>query len=437
MTTTASTPLSLLRDLGSPEELGLLAEQDRARLPDLRVNSHVHLPPNFSAFDRIAQPVELAAEQGVDVLGVSNYYDYAAYAPFTAAAAARGVFPLFGLEIICMIDELREQGTKINDPGNPGKMYICGKGTTRFTDDTLTAEARRLLDKIRSSDGRRMAEMTGKLALTLAQRGLPTGLDHEGVKDMVAARHGLPRDTVHLQERHLCQAFQQRFFDKTPPTERLDRLATLLGSASKAKSPDDHVTIQNEVRAHLLKAGKSAFVDESFVTFDEAVRLILEMGGIPCYPVLADGASPICPFEATPEQLVRNLRDRGLYAAELIPIRNSPPVLRRYVAALREAGFIVTAGTEHNTLDLLPIEPTCIGGEPIPDDCRATFVEGACVVAAHQYLGAHGQAGYVDADGNPAGNYVSQGGRVAALARLGAAVIERFRAAAGRSSSPA
>ena len=35
------------------------------------------------------------------------------------------------------------------------------------------------------------------------------------------------------------------------------------------------------------------------------------------------------------------------------------PVLERYVTAMRGAGILVTAGTEHNTLDLIPIEPAC------------------------------------------------------------------------------
>ena len=48
-----------------------------------------------------------------------------------------------------------------------------------------------------------------------------------------------------------------------------------------------------------MKAGKPAFVEETFVSFEEAHRLILELGGIPSYPTLADGASPICPFEAS------------------------------------------------------------------------------------------------------------------------------------------
>jgi hypothetical protein len=39
--------------------------------------------------------------------------------------------------------------------------------------------------------------------------------------------------------------------------------------------------------------------------------------------------------------------------AEFVPLRNTPAVLSKYVKAMRAAGLMVTAGTEHNTLELL------------------------------------------------------------------------------------
>ena len=97
-----------------------------------------------------------------------------------------------------------------------------------------------------------------------------------------------------------------------PADERLGRLSELLGAATKLSDPDDHVGVQNELRSHLMKAGKPAFVEEAFLSFAEARRLVLELGGIPSYPVLADGASPICEFEADPEKLIeRAARSAG------------------------------------------------------------------------------------------------------------------------------
>ena len=121
----AAEALAFLKGLGTPKDLAARAGggSPPARL---KSNSHIHLPPNFSAFQTVSQAIELAAAQGIGVLGVSNYYDYEVYGDFVEGARKAGIFPLFGLEIICLIDDLVKQGVKINDPGNPGKMYICG-----------------------------------------------------------------------------------------------------------------------------------------------------------------------------------------------------------------------------------------------------------------------------------------------------------------------
>jgi hypothetical protein len=115
----------------------------------------------------------------------------------------------------------------------------------------------------------------------------------------------------------------------------------------------------------------------------------------------------------------------------LIPIRNKPEVVSHYVKQMRASGLFVTAGTEHNTLDLLPLEPTCLGGAPIADDIKEIFWEGACVVAAHQYLTLHGSPGFVDADGKPNVSYASDQERIKAFSKLGAAVIARYQESAG------
>ena len=71
--------LSFIRELGSVEQLKNLAEELYAPPSPPKVNSHIHLPPNFSAFDSVQQAVSLANQQGVRVLGASNYYDFSVY----------------------------------------------------------------------------------------------------------------------------------------------------------------------------------------------------------------------------------------------------------------------------------------------------------------------------------------------------------------------
>lgn len=383
-------------------------------------NAHVHLPPNYSAFASVDQAVELAASQDVRILGASNYYDFSIYPRFGERCLEHGIYPLFGLEITSLIEQVRDAGILINDPGNPGKMYLCGKGITRFVG--MTDGARDLLGLIRRNDRLRMRRMTALLAEIFAAGGVKIDLHEEDILDSVAWRHDVERETITLQERHLAQAFQQEFFKLVPPSERSRVLSTVIGQPVQI-NPEDQLQAQNAIRSGLMKAGKPAFVEESFVDLAQAFRLILELGGIPCYPTLADGASPICAYENPPEKLIRTLESNSIFCVEFIPTRNDPDVLTRYVTTFRAAGFVVTAGTEHNTEDLPPLAPTCRNRQPLPEALECIFLEGAHVVAAHQFLSLRGRAGYVDGSGrlNPA--FADREERIQFFRQVGMAVV--------------
>ena len=99
----------------------------------------------------------LAADAELQVLGASNYYDFSVYERFAESARAKGVFPLFGLEIISLVAELKRAGIKINDPDNPGRMYLCGKAITDFA--PTSGEAQRLIQAIRDADSARIEMM--------------------------------------------------------------------------------------------------------------------------------------------------------------------------------------------------------------------------------------------------------------------------------------
>ncbi|GDX40892.1 hypothetical protein LBMAG21_11840 [Armatimonadota bacterium] len=413
-----------LQQLGTPETITALSTQGYAPSTRPRVNSHLHLPPNFSAFETVAQAVALMEAQGIGVVGVSNYYDFTVYGDFAERVNSAKVFPLFGLEVIALLDNLVTGGVKINDPGNPGKMYLCGKGITQF--DPMGDEATELMAVIRANDSARMAVIADRLAEVFRVSGLETGLDADAVKERVVRRHECPLETVYLQERHLAQAFQEVLFEKVEECARLPFLERAFGVASKS-TPTCAVTVQNEIRSHLMKAGKPAFAEDTFVGFDHSIRLILALGGIPCYPMLIDGASPLCKFEETPEKVIAEIQARNISCVEFIPIRNSPETLTKYVKAVRAAGLFVTAGTEHNTLDLIPIEPTCVNSVPIPEEIKELFWEGACVIAAHQYLTLSGLAGFVDSSGTPNPTYKTAHERIEAFRNLGAALIAKYR----------
>lgn len=380
-------------------------------------NSHVHLPPNFSAFDSRSEPFAMAAREGIGLIGLSNYYDYSIYREVTERGAEQGVYILTGTEIIAIDPVLRDAGIKVNDPGNPGKVYLCGKGMRRALD--LPSHGRELLQRIRSADEKRISEMAAKLTGHLSQNGCPTDLTANSIRSMVARMADVPEQVVVLQERHLAMAYQREMV-----RNNLDatKVAALLGPAAPANVSDE-VALQNAIRSALMKSGKVAFVAEEFVTIAEARSLVLAAGGIPCYPVLADGTKPIAEYETDPVELARNLKKLGYYAAEFIPIRNQPDVLERYVLAMRGEGLIILAGTEHNTTEKIPLTPTCVGGAPIPAEVRRIFDEGICVAVAHQDSEA---TSYVNESGELPVPWEQQEQHVARLAKIGRGILCRL-----------
>ena len=69
--------------------------------------------------------------------------------------------------------------------------------------------------------------------------------------------------------------------------------------------------------------------------------------------------------------------------------------------------MIFTVGTEHNTPKMEAMIPRCRNGVDLDESLRKIFWQGACVVAAHQYLTSKGKAGYVDTLGNRTGNDIT------------------------------
>ncbi|HMR50262.1 MAG TPA: hypothetical protein PKE40_11675 [Arachnia sp.] len=380
------------------------------------VNTHVHFPPNFSAFATVDDAIDAAVAESVAAIGISNFYDQQVYSRFAERAAEAGIVALFGLEFITLDPELEAAGARVNDPANPGRIYLCGKGISAA--GPRTEQARATAAKIREANDARAEAMVSRVAEHFAAHGFDTGVTAASVAEQVAGRADVPSSWVSLQERHIAAAFQEALAE-LPRDERAAVLERAYGRASGV-DPDDAGALQAELRSRLLKAGTPGFVAEAPLSFAEARALVLASGGIPTYPIIADGAPPPSAFEYPPAGLADRLRERGIHAAELIPLRNASAMVDEYVSALTAAGLVVVAGTEHNTPERIAYQPSCADG-PLSDAARAAFWEGACIVAAHQSLVAAGQPGYVDANGDLVGD--DPAARRAELAALGARLI--------------
>jgi hypothetical protein len=206
-----------------------------------------------------------------------------------------------------------------------------------------------------------------------------------------------------VRERHLAKAIRIKVFEHfNNQLSRQDFLQVLCGG-DKPIVMTDNTAIEGEIRSRLFKKGGLAFVeenDESFLELDKLIDVILNLGGIPCYPVLLDNKKgEFTEFEEDFEKLSERLQDNNVFMIELIPLRNDFDILKRFVQYFNKMNFVITFGTEHNSPELLPLLPNCRGGIALDDYLREINYKGACIIAAHQYLRAKKLDGYCDNEG--------------------------------------
>ena len=208
-----------------------------------------------------------------------------------------------------------------------------------------------------------------------------------------------------LRERHIAKALRIAIDEKFTSDEEKKAFYLQVFSGKEVKSKLDNVSgLENEIRGNLLKTGGKAFVAEdpkAFLSLDEVKKVIISAGGIPCYPVLLDDPNGVCTdFEADTEKLYQMLVDRNIFSIELIPGRNDFNILKKFVQFFRSKNFLVSFGTEHNTPQLDPVKVSCRKGVELDDELNQIGYEGACIIAAHQYMVAKGEEGFLDASGD-------------------------------------
>ena len=360
------------------------------------VNAHLHPPYSFSAFDSIPQAAQMAAEQGVKVVGINDFYSMDGYADWDRETRARKLYPLFNIEFISLNSEDQAAGVRVNDPNNPGRTYISGKGLAFPV--KLSGEPAAQLAAVKKESNLQVAAMCEKVAKLFSDAGVEFGWTYDSIREQ------LTKGSV--RERHLAKAIRMAVARLFPETEAQKAFYEKLfgGKALKSDISAD-AKVENEIRGNLLKAGGAAFVPETpeaFLPMATVREIILAAGGIPTYPFLADDAKGgFTDFEGDLEKAAATLKARGFYSVEFITTRNSVEVLERYAQYLWDQGFVVTFGSEHNTPAMEPIKLSCRGGVDLTDNLKRLNYWGACITAAHQKLVADGFDGYLDAAGRP------------------------------------
>ena len=320
------------------------------------VNAHIHTPYSFSAFSSVEEALDHAAAEGVKVVGINDFYSTDGYGAWKAGCIARGLYPLFGIEFISLNAADQAAGLRVNDPNNPGRTYISGKGLAYPV--KLSGKPLRQLEEVKAESNAQVQAMCGKLNQWLKAEGKDIQLDFNEIREKLTMGS--------IRERHLAKAL---------------RMALYPDAENPAK-------VENELRSKLLKAGGAAFVPEdpkAFLPTETVQEIILAAGGIPTYPFLADDAKGnFTDFEGDLMQAADTLKKRGFRSVEFITTRNTTAVLEQYAGYLEDEGFIVSFGSEHNTPAMEPVKLHTRDAEELSAKLKAINWRGACAIAAHQ-----------------------------------------------------
>ncbi len=359
--------------------------------PAPEINGHIHTPHSFSAFSTIDLAFQMARHEGIRVLGINDFYTTYGYEEFAEMAMRFNIFPLFNIEFIGLQKDLQEAGIRVNDPNNPGRTYFSGKGL-RFP-VSMSESSHQKINTLQTESNRQTYQMVEKLNAFFAENQINLHFNAAELQQKLAKNL--------FRERHIAQAIRLEIFKEESTADGRKRLFEKLFSGKALKAPLGRAaSIENEIRSNLLKAGGTAFVPEdpkAFLSLEEVIELIIDAGGIPCYPVLLDDAQGnFTDYEADKEKLLKELVKNNVYSIELIPGRNDYEILKDFVTFFNQNGFVITFGTEHNTPQLDPLKVSCRGGVPLDKELMEINYEGTAVIAAHQYLLSNGMVGYLD-----------------------------------------
>jgi len=373
--------LEALKELKRLEVEGVIPPPNRR----IGVNVHIHTSESFSVFKSPTEAAWAGYRAGLEVMGINDHYTISGHAEFREACKILGLKATFSIEMMAMSEEAKKSGERYNDPKNPGRIYLCGKGVIH--DLEVGSQSERLLNSVRRAFRKRCEKMTEKINSLLSSIEPSLSLSFKDVLRLT------PRGNV--TERHVAQAVIETIRSRFPDEEdQKNLLEKLIGKISDEDfSREDK--LQNLVRNKLLKAGGPAYVEEpeeAFPSIERVVRLFRDYGAIPTYPVLGN---PITEKEKNLDSLFDELEEYGIYAVEVIPKRNTRERLQEILKEAERHGFPVFNGTEHNTKAQEPLlDEFSKDPEFLP-----VFRKGANLLLGHHFLSEYCGRGYLREDG--------------------------------------
>ena len=359
------------------------------------VNGHIHTPYSFSAFEKLTDALDKAVDEDVNIVGINDFTTMDGFVEWNRESLKRHLYPLFNIEFISLQKDDQEKGIRVNDPSNPGRTYLCGKGLC--CPPKLSKTYTTQIATVQAESNAQVEEMSRRVNELLLAFDAGFSINFNSIKELFTKGH--------VRERHLAKALRMSTYIhfKNKQEDIYSFLKTIFNGKSLYSDIFNFAGVENEIRSNLLKAGGAAFVPEepkAFLPMDDVCQIILAAGGIPTYPFLGDDTNGnYTDFENDIEKAATVLKQRGIFSTEFITTRNSIEALERQADYLYNNGFIVLFGTEHNTPTMEPVKLSARENRPLTEHLKQINYDGACVIAAHQARVRAGKSGYVDANG--------------------------------------
>jgi len=373
--------LEALRELKRLEAKGIISPPKKR----FGVNVHIHTSESFSIFRSPTEAAWAGYRAGLEVMGINDHYTISGHKEFRRACKILGLKSTFSIEAMAMSEEAKNSGERYNDPKNPGRIYLCGKGVVHDLEAGSASE--HLLRSIRRAFRERCERMTEKVSSLLSSIDSSLSLSFDDVLKLTP--HG------NVTERHIAQAVIETIRSRYPKREDQRKLLEKMIGNINDEDLSREDKLQNLVRNRLLKANGPAYVEEPkevFPSIETLVKLFRDYGAIPTYPVLGN---PITEKEKNLDSLFGELEEYGIYAVEVIPKRNTRERLREVLKEAEKHGFPVFSGTEHNTK----------APEPLLDEFSKdpeflpVFMKGANLLLGHHFLSEYCGKGYLRSGG--------------------------------------
>jgi len=385
---------SLVRTLGDGrienrlQALVTLVTRNPKRNNSGGINLHVHTNESYSLFRSPTEAVWYAYSSGVEYFGINDHYTIDGHPEFRDACRIADLKPAFSIEAVAMDPVSCRANRRYNDPNNPGRCYLIGKGVTRNLN--RNGENERLLLRMRNAIQRRNVEIVERLNSYAEKKGYSINITYEDVRRLT------PRGNA--TERHVVQAFCEKL-DSLSEEEsmRLEIYSAVIGRDLSVETLNDPAALLTTVRAGLVKTGGACYVEEdseAFTSIESLVGMYLEYGAIPSYPFMG---GPVTEEEEDLDRLFKRVVSYGIYAFDVVEFRTPLDKAREIVTFAQERGFPVFIGTEHNTKRVDPII-----GEIAKDSVLYGYLKrSAEFVIGHQVLSTLCDYGYVTEEGLP------------------------------------